>query len=387
METTDVIVIGGGVVGASVAWHLARNHRVCVLEQSAAPGLEATSQNAGLIRRMSVEPSDRALARRTFAFLQSPPASWRGRVPAHTTGAVLALGHDPLHLHDAVAHLTAAGVQVCSVDHPARLTPLLAGSPLCGAWHLPDEMVLDGKALTDLFLEGGTDRTLDVHLGVRVIGLHRVAGRVVGVQTEDELFLADRVVIAGGAWCQDLADSAGLDRPLIPLRRHILHLQGPTFESPWVWVEDIGVYVRGDGDHWMACACDEALAPLPTGPDSAGPLSAAAAALVEAKVRTFFPTLSGAKVIGGWSGLRTFAPDRHPVLGPDPDLPGLWWAAGLGGGGVSGCVGVGEAIAAWMADEPTPWLDTAAVAPGRAMLSRWAIYPRGDLDSATLVNA
>ena len=74
------------------------------------------------------------------------------------------------------------------------------------------------------------------------------------------------------------------------------------------------------------------------------------------------------------------------MLGPDEDLPGLVWAARLGGHGVSSCIGVGEAITAWLCDEDTPWLERASVSPARSQLRRWPIFPTGDPGRARLIS-
>ena len=99
------------------------------------------------------------------------------------------------------------------------------------------------------------------------------------------------------------------------------------------------------------------------------------------------PTLTGLRLAGGWTGLRTFAPDRRPILGPDPELPGLHWAAGLGGFGVTCSYAVGEAVATWLRGQTLPWLDAAPVSPARAFPRRWAIRPQGDLGTARLIDA
>ncbi|MEO0603560.1 MAG: FAD-dependent oxidoreductase, partial [Myxococcota bacterium] len=98
------------------------------------------------------------------------------------------------------------------------------------------------------------------------------------------------------------------------------------------------------------------------------------------------PALADIPFEEAWSGLRTFAADRRPHLGPDADRPGLWWVAGLGGSGVTCSVAAGEAVASWLRDEPTPWLPTRPVAPGRRMLRRFAIRRHGDWASTTLVD-
>jgi D-arginine dehydrogenase len=73
MNQPDVVIVGGGIIGASVAYQLAATHRVLLIEQGSQPGLEATAQNAGLLRRMGDEPTERALAQQTFDFLTRFP--------------------------------------------------------------------------------------------------------------------------------------------------------------------------------------------------------------------------------------------------------------------------------------------------------------------------
>jgi D-arginine dehydrogenase len=302
-----------------------------------------------------------------------------------TTGAVLASYRDPLHLHDAVAHLVAAGVTVQSVDNPGARFPALHDSPIRHGWFLPDEMVVDAKALTRFFLAAAAHQGAQIRLGVRVLSISCDRTKIHGLTTDAGVISAEHIVLAGGAWCSALAKTVGIDRPLTPLRRHLVKIHSKPPVGPWVWIDDVGVYVRPQGDHWLACACDESISAPPAGSGSILELTKAARALITAKIRAFFPALGAAQITSGWSGLRTFAPDRKPIMGSDPDLGGLWWAAGLGGSGVSGSVGVGLALATWIRGQKVSWLDPTSVSPGRPMLRRWPIYPNGDLNSARLV--
>src|SRR5690606_16110974 len=130
VERADVVVVGAGLAGCAVAWHLAPRARVLVVEQGEAPGAEATAQNAGMVRRLGEDPFERALAIRTAEWLADPGADWEGTEPSRVTGAVLALARDPFHLHDGVAHLRARGVRIEACDRPAEVAPALAGSPV-----------------------------------------------------------------------------------------------------------------------------------------------------------------------------------------------------------------------------------------------------------------
>jgi D-arginine dehydrogenase len=152
-----------------------------------------------------------------------------------------------------------------------------------------------------------------------------------------------------------------------------------------VWLDDVGLYVRPDGDAWLACPCDERPEPAPAGPGSRRPPAADAVRLTDDKLARYLPALAGASWAAGWSGLRTFAPDRRPLLGPDPALPGLHWCAGLGGSGVTCAPAAGEAVATWLAGGEVPWLRASAVSPGREPLRRWPVRPDGDHRHARLI--
>ncbi len=384
-KTPDTLVIGAGLAGLSVAFHLAPHERVAVVEQAAHPGTEASAHNAGMVRRMGEDPYERALAMRTATRLaeQWPEAS-------RVTGAVLGLVRDPHHLTDAVAHLRAAGVRVQALDRADAVAPALAGAPLQAAWYLPDERVADAHSLVQRFVAGARRHDARLDCGVAVDELLVEGGRVTGVRTASGVRRAGRVVLAAGAWSGTLAARAGLRRPLFPLRRTLAYTAPHALsqpDHPWCWIDDAGVYARPEGTGWLISGCDEAHDPPALGPGSRGPLEPELRALAADKLDRWMPALADARFTGGWTGLRTFAPDRRPLLGADPELPGLWWAAGLGGFGVTCSVAIGEAVAAWMRGEDLRWIRPRGVSPGRPMLSRWLIRPRGELWTAEIAGA
>jgi len=390
MIRPDVIIIGAGLAGSSVAAHLAPRRRVLLLEQGPQPGQEAAAQNAGMVRRLGEDPFERALAIRTAARLLELNASWPDLQPSRTTGAVMGLAHDPLHLHDAVAHLRAHGVTVESLDHPAAVAPALAGARLQQTWYVADEQVADAHAIVTGLLREARAHKATVQCATTVRRIVTRAGRVAGVETDQGTIEAGAVVLAAGAWSARLAAGLGLSRPLIPIRRTILHSDPHPLASPrhpWCWIDDVGIYARPEGEGWLMSGCDEAADPIPTGPGSAGPVEPLPRAQAMDKIRQFFPPLAGARPARGWTGLRTFAPDRRPVLGADPAMEGLWWAAGLGGFGVTCSLAVGEVVAAWMVGDEVDWFEAHGVSPGRRFPGRWPIRPTGELHRPRLIGA
>ncbi len=371
-----VVVIGAGLAGCSAAWHLAPHAQVVLLEAGTQPGAEASAQNAGMVRRMGEDPAERALALRTHEWLAAPPDGFEGA--SRVSGAVIALAHDRWHLHDAAAHLMARGVRVQACDRPSTLAPALEGSSLPFAWWLPDERIADSAALIAGFLRSEPQ----LHLKCRVTRLLRRGGRVVGVHADGTDIEADAVVLAAGAWAGQLGG-----RPLIPVRRSVCASAPHPLASdahPWVWVDDAGVYARPFGNVWLVSPCDESPEPPPTSFVSAGRLSNEVEGQVVTRLQEYLPALGDVRCWNGWTGLRTFAPDRRPMLGADPDAPGLWWAAGLGGFGVTCSAAVGEAVATWIRGDSVPWLDPAAVCPGRPQPTRWPVRETGTIHEARL---
>lgn len=386
----DVVIVGAGLAGMSLAWHLAPHRRVLVLEQGTQVGAEASSQNAAMVRRLGEDPFERALAVRSAAWMAAPGERWSAPAPARTVGAVLGLTVDPYHLHDAVAHLRARGVTVEALDDASDVAPALAGAPLEHAWWMPHEQVGDPWAMLQGFHAGLTRAQGTVRTRTTVQGLVTEGERVLGVHTTDGPIHAGAVVIAAGAWSQALVAPLGLRRPLVPLRRTLLQSDPHPVsrpEHPWVWIDDVGVYARPEAGGWLVSGCDEAVDPPIPGPGSRGSPLPEHRALAATKLDRWLPVLADATLRTGWTGLRTFAPDRRPFLGSDPDAPGLWWATGLGGYGVTCAYGVGEVVAAWMQGQETPWLRPSAVSPARAMLRRWPIRPHGDISSSKMIRA
>ena len=400
----DVIVVGAGLAGLGTAWHLGqRGLRVLVLEAADQPSTEATAQNAGMVRRLGDDPIERALALRSHAFYQTElpsSADFAELDVARRTGALLLLGHEPRRLHDAAAHLAAHGVALQFLDGASAIAQVTS-SPLLGSavakvgfWD-EDALVVDAAALCRGYLRGMRRHHTELRCGVRVQRLLVEGDRCVGVLTEAGALHAGAVVMATGAWGSVLAASAGLRRPLLPMRRTLLqsvrHADARP-DHPWVWLDDAGVYVRPQASGWLGSPCDEHLDQQRAAPAAASSRhslrapTAEAIALHIAKIDRLLPALRGLRWQQGWSGLRTFCPDRAPMLGPDGELDGLFWCSGLGGYGVSCGPSATEVVADAIVGRLPTWLDAAAVRPDRAHAQRTPYSPDGDVGHARLLD-
>ncbi len=200
------------------------------------------------------------------------------------------------------------------------LEPALAEG-LAGALHLPDDHQVDAVALVaaaEAALAGARGVTVETEVEVRALLVR--GGRVAGVRTADGERAADTVVLAAGAWSGGIE---GLPRPIpvLPVRGQMLSV-GPAAGAPRMTVGTRGVYCvpRDDGRVLIGATVEDAGFDLTLDPGAIDGLRAAADALL--------PGLAAAPERDRWAGLRPGTPDDLPILGPDPDLPGLIYATG-----------------------------------------------------------
>ena len=303
MTQPDVIIVGGGLAGLSVGWHLPSSLNVLILERAPSVGTEATSQNAGMVRRTGEDPVERALAIRSGQFYADPPADWTAQSLSKQTGAVLALARDPYQLHDAVADLRQSGIRIERVSKLVDIAPVFQHSPIREGWLLPDERVADSHALVQGFVAGLSRQGQEVRCHQTVSGFMVEGGKVIGVMTNDGPISCGKVVLAAGAWSSILAQQSGLHRVLTPLRRSLIQTEAhSTYDPhhPWCWIDDVGIYVRPEAGGWLCSPCDETPDETPA-PESRGPISPPIMGLVHEKIKRFFPVLTEHRFSRGWS--------------------------------------------------------------------------------------
>jgi D-arginine dehydrogenase len=222
--------------------------------------------------------------------------------------------------------------------------------------------VLDIHALTSLLASVARERGVVIESRSEVTRVEVSAGSVQGVALRDGTRLAaQHVVLAAGAWGAELGRACAAPLPLQPMRRHLVVLRAqsrPSAMRPVVWRLEDEIYYRPESSGWLASPCDETPAsalPQPSDP--------AALVLLAQKLARLAPRLAAASVVQrSWACLRTFAPDREIVAGPDPRLRGLHWFGALGGRGMSIAPAAGEWVAqGLLGDAPHPLSGAVAV--------------------------
>ncbi|MBW7851966.1 MAG: FAD-binding oxidoreductase [Rhodospirillales bacterium] len=371
MQSCDVLVIGGGIAGASAAHELAADRTVVVLEQESQPGYHATGRSAALFRESYPHPTTRALAAASRDFLERPPAGFGDHPLLSPRGALLIARADrAAMLDDMAAELRTRGLVVEPCDEAAarRLVPVLRAGTVAAALYEPGACDVDVNALHQGYLRGLRARGGRLIADAAAERIERRGGRW-RIAVGDEVFSAPILVNAAGAWADAVAALAGVaPLGLMPLRRTAVTFDPPpSIEvSGWPMVLDAGgaFYFKPEGGRLLASPADE----TPSPPTDAQPDEydvALAIDRIEAATE-----ITVRRVVSRWAGLRTFAPDRAPVAGFDPGAEGFFWLAGQGGTGVVTAPALARLTAALIAGRSDaalagPGLNESALGPAR----------------------
>lgn len=366
----EVVIVGGGIAGASLAYFLTgRGVRdVLLLEREAQPAYHSTGRSAAVAVEWDPVPALQALKVQGAAFLRQPPADFATQPLLLPTG-ILVLFQEPLWsaVQATVPAMAAAGtaVELLSAAQVLDRIPVLAPEYVDGGVLLPADGHIEVHELLWSYLRGAARGGAERQCGVTVRGVRTSGGRVSGVATSAGDIDARWVVNAGGAWAGVLAASAGASPiPLTPCRRTII-----TFAAPddvdvrdWPLVEHDAqqLYFAPESGGLFASPMDEE--PLP--PCDAAPDELAIATAAD-RVARVAPRLAPRHIRRAWAGLRTFAPDRVLVVGEDPLLPGFFWLAGHGGCGIETSGAVGAIAADLLVDGRTSRFDAEVLSPAR----------------------
>jgi D-arginine dehydrogenase len=369
-DRVAVVVVGAGFAGAATAWALARRGLGpgVVLEQEETYGFHASGRNAAILRLVESDPLIRALATRSAAQIRALDAAGEPLIgiPGGLTLGGAGLRDEIEAQYEATRADEGLRTELLTAAQARSRFPLLDAVSFDLALYSPAEAIVDIHALLSRYLRDARESGYTLHTRCRVGALVVESGRVTGVETERGRVRADLVVDAGGAWAgtlgrTGLAEAAPL--PLQPMRRH-LFVTGPPAgghrRSPFAWIEDAAFYFRPEGDGLLFSPCDET--PMAPGDPPTDP---AAADLLAEKLSRCAPAFTDLPIRRSWACLRTFAPDRRPVIGPDPRVGGLFHVSGLGGFGMGTSAAVGELAAALVAGERPDWIDVAAISPAR----------------------
>lgn len=352
-HTTDVIVIGAGIAGATAAAHIAADRRVALIEAEDQPGFHTTGRSAAMWI-LNYGPADvRVLTGLSRSFFETPPAGFT-ETPLMTKRPMCFLARPDQEASLRTRLAEGIGLREISVDAVRALVPALRPGYAAAAAIEDDAFDMDVAALHQGFLRlhrrlGGT-----LALRSRTGRIERHGGLWEVEVTGGAVFRAPLVVNAAGAWGDAVAVQAGV-RPLglQPKRRTgVIIDPSPWLVGTWPLIHDVdhAWYVRPEArTRLMVCPEDETDMP----PHDVQPDELDVAIAIDRMQRAL--DIDVRRVERSWAGLRTFTPDRSLAIGWDKAAEGFLWSVGQGGYGIQTSPAAGRLVADLLAGrDPGP---------------------------------
>lgn len=347
----DVLVIGGGIAGVSVAAELAQFCSVVIVEAEEMGGYHATGRSAASIGRGYGNEIVQQLTALSAPFLDAPPPGFATAPLVRQRPWVFAATSEQAPLLEALL-VNSPSVRRISGEEVRRRVPILAEA-YSGDGGADDSCAdVDVDALTQAYMRWFRSSGGRAVFGTPVTALTRTSRGWLATTTDHEL-RAEVVVNAAGAWADQVAAMAGVRQlDLVPCRRTAILVEPPpgVDVSALPLTMDVGetFYFKPEAGKIMVSPADETPSP---------PCDAQADEYDVALAADRFETATGLpvrRVLHRWAGLRTFAPDRTPVIGFDPGVEGFFWLAGQGGYGVQTAPAAGRLAAGLVRHQQLP---------------------------------
>lgn len=368
-RTADVVIVGAGVMGASVAWHLTTLgcRSVILLDSASSPGTGSTGRATGGFRAQFASAINVRLSLLSREKLRHFHDATGGECGYQPVGYLfLAADQDQLTtLGEALAVQRAAGLiesRMVSLDEIATLNPSIVLDGVVGGSFGDTDGYIRPLGILQGYLDAAVRAGAEVQYDCGPIGIERDGNRLGSVTARGGRIAAANVVNATGAWAADLALLAGVTLPVTPVRRQVA-LTAPTTALPastpmTIFAED-GFHFRvRDGRVLLLWPVETTGASRYDTTFDAGWLDG-----VTARAHRRVPALRQVSIdrAGSWCGLYEMSPDHHAILGAAPGLPNFWLINGSSGHGVMHAPALGQLLAEMILAGRTTSLDVHAL--------------------------
>ncbi|KVF19409.1 NAD(P)/FAD-dependent oxidoreductase [Burkholderia cepacia] len=366
----DFVVVGGGIAGVAVGAELVKRGTVLILERETSLAYHTTGRSAAISMESYGNEVIRHLTCASRGFYENPPQALTDDALCSPRGALI-VGDEAnwgklQARYQSILHQVPNAQWLDRVEI-AQMVPFLTEKWLGGIYE-PDAFDLDVHAIHTTFLRGVRKAGGEVRTATELRRAHRADGVWHIETTDDARIEAHTIVNAAGAWADDVALACGVAPLAIqPLLRTVVVVdpEQDVSRCPYIGTVDEQIFVKPDVGRLMISPCDEA----PSAPCDAMPDELGVAITMDRLEHA--TTLRPKRVLNRWAGLRVFAPDRSPVVGPDPTVAGFIWAAALGGYGIQTAPAMARFCAALASGEAIPGdlagLDAADTSPARLL--------------------
>lgn len=383
MSTTEIAVIGGGIVGSSIAWQLAlRNSGGVTIYEKDVVAAGASGRTGALLRRHYTNEPEARLAQlgwEIYSGWEETVGGSCGYVPwpvvvTVTTRGDYASNVDLLHQNVAMQNRLGIDSRVISAAELQDLQPYADVSDVDFVSFEPDSGYVDSIEATTSMMQAALRAGASLREGVEVTGIRHSGGRATGVSTSAGDFPADVVVCAAGPWSTRILSTAGIEVPISTIRVQVIIAQRPLelIDPHFIYLDTVaGLFTRpwGPGRSLVGVAggdqhdeVDPRTADLFN--DHAYPPKA-----IETMARRI-PAMREARYLHGHAGLYDMSPDAHPIIG-QTSLEGLYLAAGFSGAGFKKAPAVGIALTELIMENGARSADLAPFAPSRFDSDAW----------------
>jgi sarcosine oxidase subunit beta len=350
--SADVIIIGGGIVGVSIAWHLtnAGCRNVVILERETQPGTGSTAKSMGGVRAQFSLPADIRMSLYSIP-LFSDFEKLTGHPSGYRAQGYLFVATSPRHLEYLQANCRcqiAEGVRdvrLISREEIVAMVPELRSDDILGGSFCSSDGFVDPHSVLTGFLNRATEQGAQLVRQARVTRIDVDGKGVAGVQTTKGAFASRAVVNAAGAWAAEVATFTGIQLPVEPLRRMLVPTEPfhrISHSVPMTVDMSTGFHFRPEGLGFLMAWNDPAETPgFKLNVD--GRFIEKVLTLAADRVPVFAEVEVNPS--RAWAGLYEMTPDHHPILGQVPGLPGLFLANGFSGHGVMHSPATGKILA------------------------------------------
>lgn len=350
----DVVIVGGGVNGASTAFHLAKaGVRSVTLLERRQLGAGASGKSGALVRCHYTNPHEARLAFESLKVFRSWGDIVGGDCGFEATGflQVVAPQYEAQLRANVAAH-QALGIntRVIAASEVKALVPEARVDDLTVAAHEPDSGFADPNATLYGFIAAARRLGVDVRTGVEATRVVLAGGRAAGVETSQGRIEADAVVLAPGVWASRLLAPLGLDLALVPHRAQVAVFRWPagfSHRHPVFIDATMGAWFRPEGAAGTLIGVEMGI----TGTDidhlDEG-VDPDYVALCRSKLAARLPAFAEATMRGGWAGLIMMSPDERPIIDQIPSVPGLFCMLGDSGTSFKTSPAIGRCLAEWI---------------------------------------
>jgi sarcosine oxidase, subunit beta len=359
-STADIVIVGGGCMGCSAAWHLAQHGitNVVLLEREPQLATGSTGKNAGGVRHQFSHPANIELSKESIAMMARFEEVVGTPIDFHQDGYLFLLSRaadvETFTRNVALQQRHGIDVRWVSNDEARELAPGLDLAGVKGATYCPQDGVADPNGVTMGFAKGAQAKGVEIVRDVELTGVRLDRNRVAEVRTSNGTISTPMLINAAGPWAKSIGRMLGVDVPVEPERRHIFIASAPgggswdeprhrgrvpsskllviDFDSTFYFHREGGGLLFGMGDPDERPGFDITVRWdfLPK--------------VIEVAMQRL-PALADAAVSHAWAGLYEMTPDHNPIIGPSSDVEGFYTIAGFSGHGFQHAPAAGRILA------------------------------------------